>query len=79
MKHVVDQKCEMSNQEKQASYPEGNIESNVTKGPQRLRNLGNTYYKNAIFQCHAEETSKLASAIFYQIFNFHQMIALQKL
>ena len=43
MKHVVDQKCEMSNQEKQASYPEGNIESNVTKGPQRLRNLGNTY------------------------------------
>ena len=40
IKYAVNQKSEMSNQEKQASYPESNVKYTVaTKGLWGLRNL----------------------------------------
>ena len=61
-KYAVNQKCEMSTQEKQASYPESNVKHAVTtKGPRGLRNLENCYM-HVIFQCLAEGTSSLRSS-----------------
>ena len=55
----------MATQEKQASYPEINVvkHSVTTKGSRGLRNLGNTYYMNEIFQCFTEGFSSLRSSL----------------
>ena len=62
-KYAVSQKCEMSTQEKQASYPESNVVKHAvtTKGPRGLRNLENCYM-HVIFQYLAEGTSSLRSS-----------------
>ena len=44
MKYAINQKTEVSNQEKQACYPKSNNVKDriITKGPLGIRNLGNT-------------------------------------
>ena len=62
-KYAVNQKSEVSIQEKQTNYPESNdVKYTVTtKGPWGL-NLGNTCYMNTIFQCLPEGASSLRSS-----------------
>lgn len=64
MRYAVSEKIDMSNQEKRVCYPEiNNVKHRAyTKGPRRLRNLGNTYYMNALFQYFAAQTSSVWSS-----------------
>ena len=63
MKYAVNQKSKMSNQEKQACYPESNnVKYTVIVKETHGLNLGNTCHMNAISQCLAEEASSLRSS-----------------
>ena len=66
MKHVVSQKTDLINQEKQVCCPGNNNFKHIVvmKGPQGLKNLRNTCYMNAIFFfffCLTEDTSSVKS------------------
>ena len=63
-KYAANQKSEMSTQEKQASYSEIHVVKHIVtmKGLQELRNFGNNYYMNGIFQCLVEGALSLRSS-----------------